>query len=218
MELRGWATGAGLPLLATRTHGAGRRPPDAGEQFLKLDSSWGVCYPWSAPWGPSVLSPASRGSVQRKEGKRGQCELHTPGAALGHHHTAASPHCPRRNVVPTQVRGLLVNQLAWKALQSCTLKPHGNPKGPWRPQQLTLPHQSHQIQGGTTRDTILPRPEAEGGTGGPEAQLHGVVCPGVCQGPRSLSSVCVCARWGDGCPSRAGGRGAGLKEKTPPPS
>lgn len=119
--------------------------------------------------------------------------------------------------MPTQVRGLLVHQLAWKALQSCTLSPTGILRGLGGPNN-SFSHQSHQIQGGNTRDTILPRPEAEGGTGGPGAQLHGVVCPGVCQGPRSLSSGCVCARWGDGCPSRAGGRGAGLKEKTPPPS
>ena len=79
-------------------------------------SSWASARPGRPRGARSVLSPAARGSMQRTDGKRGQCKLHIPSrratagvgrAAQGHHHTAANPHCPGRNVVPTQVRGCL---------------------------------------------------------------------------------------------------------------
>ena len=39
LELGSWDTGARVPLLATRTHGASRRPSDAGEPFFQLDAA-----------------------------------------------------------------------------------------------------------------------------------------------------------------------------------
>ena len=117
-------------------------------------------------------------------------------------------------------KGLLVYQLAQKALQSCILSPTGILRGlGGLNNSLFLTSHTGSGEEPLVTQSCPDRRVRRPGVGQGRSSMGECVL-GPVRAQVSLQCVCVCVCvcvWG-GCPSRAGGRGTGLREETPPPS